>query len=425
VTGDGASEALKRSIFVDVSETLVMRGNTGIQRVVRRIVEEGAAPARAAGYNWIPVVATAPGLQRLDPTAMDVLMRPAGLAAAPGESTTRSSLATRAVRLLQTLAPGFYETLRTYRLDRAFAGLIAPQPIRVGPGDIYLVLDSFWLRSAAPRTAERLRRHGRPVVAVIYDVLALTHRDFFVGELPDLLEKQFHRMARAGTRFVSISADAAHQVHGALPAGHRHGVAHFPLGHDLASQAVATLPDPVQPISSLLVVGTLEPRKNHGVVLDAVEQLWAAGWPGTLTIIGKPGWGVEPLLDRLAAHPERNRRLIVEHAASDARLAEAYRSATATIMPSFAEGFGLPVVESMAAGVPVIASDIAVFREILGDDPLLFDPHDPDDLIRSIRHLEVDPARHRARAAAFSWPDWQDSAAALVARVIDQASGQR
>jgi len=418
------------TIYVDVSETVVTRGNTGIQRVVRRIVGEGEAAAAAAGCRWVPVVATARGLRPLSDKGREALMRSDVSGLIPALAPLAPSGGRGPTRLIKSLLAAFpqvYEAMRLRRLDQAFAGLVEPASVQIRREDIYLMLDSFWLRSAAPRAAEKLRRRGRSVVAVIYDVLALTDPQYFAGDLPTVLARQFARLVKANVAFVSISAEAARQVHERAWATWPNGageVGHFPLGHDLepsskpAPDGGAVLLD--GPL--FLVVGTLEARKNHQVVLDAFERLWATGWPGTLLIIGKPGWGTDPLLARLAAHPERGRRLLVEHAASDERLADAYRSAAATIMPSLAEGFGLPIVESMAAGVPVIASDIAVFREILGNDPLLFDPANADDLVRAVNTLLADPAAHRTRAASFRWPDWRASADALVERVLALAS---
>lgn len=128
-----------------------------------------------------------------------------------------------------------------------------------------------------------------------------------------------------------------------------------------------------------LCVGTIEPRKNHLLLL----QLWramAAQAPANalprLVLVGRRGWeneNIVDLLDRSAAL----KGLVVEAGqVGDARLASLLAHARAVLMPSFAEGFGLPVAEALAAGVPVIASDIAVLRETGGEAPDYIDPLD-------------------------------------------------
>ena len=113
------------------------------------------------------------------------------------------------------------------------------------------------------------------------------------------------------------------------------------------------------------MVGTVEIRKGHGVALEAFERLWRDGVNVDLVIVGKAGWGVEHLIRRLRAHPETGSRLHWHERANDDELLLHYANANALIAASYTEGFGLPLIEAQHFGVPIIASDIPVFREVM------------------------------------------------------------
>lgn len=119
--------------------------------------------------------------------------------------------------------------------------------------------------------------------------------------------------------------------------------------------------------SVYLAVGTIEPRKNHEYLLDAFELAWGAGSEARLCIIGRIDWKREALLKRICEHAEFGRRLFMFNEISDSGLQYAYGHAKALVFSSHDEGFGLPLVEAMQRGLPVMGSDIPVFHEIGGD----------------------------------------------------------
>jgi glycosyltransferase involved in cell wall biosynthesis len=157
-----------------------------------------------------------------------------------------------------------------------------------------------------------------------------------------------------------------------------------------------------------LSVATLEPRKGLDVLIAALA-LPAAG-DATLAIAGQPGWGGVDLVSLAGAAgiaPERLRLLGRLH---DEDLASAMQGATALVAPSRSEGFGLPVLEAFAAGVPVICSDAPALVELSGGAALVVPREDPAALAGALGSLSTDPdaaseMRERGirRAAAFSW----------------------
>lgn len=157
------------------------------------------------------------------------------------------------------------------------------------------------------------------------------------------------------------------------------------------------------------------------MVLDAFEILWRAGGQQKLLIIGKTGWNMEGFVARCLAHPMIGTRLFLASNTSDAALVEAMSRADAAIMASWLEGFGLPVVEALSTGLPVIASDIAVFREIADGAASFFASSDKDALAAAISMFETNPDEARHRARSFEWIDWDQSTAQFYEAVATVA----
>lgn len=160
-------------------------------------------------------------------------------------------------------------------------------------------------------------------------------------------------------------------------------------------------------------LGTIEPRKNHLLLLHAwralAERAPAVSHP-RLVLVGRRGWENENVVDLLDRCEALTGLVIEAGRVGDVRLAELLAGARAVLMPSFAEGFGLPVAEALAAGVPVIASDIAVLRETGGTVPDYLDPLDGPGWLRAIAdHARPDSpmrAAQLARMQGWQAPGW-------------------
>lgn len=156
--------------------------------------------------------------------------------------------------------------------------------------------------------------------------------------------------------------------------------------------------------SFLLLVGTIEPRKNVRFVLDAMRHL-----PEDLMLVlaGKGEERVTQLLSPLE-YADVRPRVIQMGFVEDALLSRLYASAYTVVYPSRYEGFGLPIVEALAAGTPVAASNLPVFREIGGDDITYFDPAEVESFIEAISTAtdvqnSTDRSRRIRRARGFDW----------------------
>jgi glycosyltransferase involved in cell wall biosynthesis len=198
----------------------------------------------------------------------------------------------------------------------------------------------------------------------------------------------------------------------------------LPLGADYPIVAPRPVPEAAHLERYLLVVGTLEPRKNQAVVLDAFERLTGEHPELGLVLVGKEGWMVDSLVHRLRHHPQRERRVLWLGGVDDAQLAWLYDHAFVTVAPSIYEGLGVPVMEALHHGCPTLASTGGAQPEAAAGVAELFDPHDTDALVALLeRHLD-DPAHHgaaRAAAAAHRGPTWADTAGAVAAAIRELA----
>lgn len=141
----------------------------------------------------------------------------------------------------------------------------------------------------------------------------------------------------------------------------------------------------------LLAVGHIEPRKNYEILIEALALLRQRGRPLSLVIVGKDGGSLAAITAKVTEHGLGD-LVTIRHDIDDAALATLYRGAIMLVFPSLYEGFGIPLIETMAAGRPLVVSDIPVFRELSQNRVPLFDPHDPTALAEAIQLVCDDPA---------------------------------
>ncbi len=251
----------------------------------------------------------------------------------------------------------------------------------------------------------------------------ITIHDLTYKRFPELLQKEtLDNLERQMTREIGL-ADAIICV---SESTRRDLLAYYQVDprrvHAIHS-GLATLekpwPVPGLPERYILFVSTIEPRKNLDVLLDAFEAI-GDQYSGDLVVAGRMGWKSEQTARRL-----RGRRIMHLDYLPPAELATVYQNAEVFVFPSIYEGFGFPLLEAMAQGVPTIAARSSSLPEIGGDATLFFDPHDARELAAALRRVTTDPvlrrdliARGRERAAHFRW----DVAAQETLRVIRSVS---
>ena len=300
-------------------------------------------------------------------------------------------------------------------------------------GDILLLPDATWTLDVFNDLATLKQRNVR-IVFFIHDLIPLTHPELCHPVHVARFEKWFRQVIEIAEYLIFNSRFTQASVQEYLsrqPDKRIIGGAVVHLGYDLSS----TVPHRDMTHLGLsnafrcgrngfLCVGTLEPRKNLDVVLDAFDRLWSDNHDISLVLIGRAGWLCESLLNRVRTHREKGVRLFWFDDVDDANLALAYQRASGLIFSSLVEGFGLPLVEALSQGLSVIASDIPVFREIAGNHARYFDPARSDVLANEVLAVLSQAPDHRTEEP-FVWPSWEDSTRELLTvlqRFVDDNS---
>jgi len=275
------------------------------------------------------------------------------------------------------------------------AGGGSPQ-VRIGGGDVLMLLDSAW--EAVERYDDSIagiRAAGGRVGAFVHDLIPLRHPQFCVDYMPGVFERWLRYVVQHCDMLVCNSRATADDLAAWISEAGAvrrplQRIGHVHLGSDLVEGADAAVSDRLAGIfdgQALLMVGTVEPRKGHDLALAAFEEAWRAGSDRRLVIVGKEGWNVAAIAGRLRNHPEAGHRLFWLESISDEELRYAYGAAAGLLQASHTEGFGLPIVEAARYGLPLLLSDIAVFREIAAAHAAYFPSGDAPALAR----LLVDP----------------------------------
>lgn len=250
-----------------------------------------------------------------------------------------------------------------------------------------------------------VRRSGVRAVYFIHDLIPVLHPEF---TRPHAVRRHLGRLrgALGNGAGVIVSSNAVAADLAAFAACDARDVPPM-LMAPIAGENFAGAPSRgVEAEPFFLCLGTIEPRKNHRLLLNGWRDL--AGRMGAATprllVVGQPGPLTGDILADLATDPVLAARVEWRESCEDAELASLMAGARALLMPSLAEGFGLPLVEALQMGTPVIASDTQIFREISRGAATLVDPRDRARWVAEIAAHAIGPRRASGR---FEAPTWQ------------------
>lgn len=266
---------------------------------------------------------------------------------------------------------------------------------------------------------------GSTVVATVHDLAFKVLPDTVNQATLDELDRNLETTLSRCSRLIAVSEATARDIREHLGIDREKiRVIHEGVDSDFPGEGHPEPPDGL-PSPYVLFVSTLEPRKNVIGVLDAMALAVERGYTGHLVLVGRWGWRTGSTRKALEASPVRDRIIHLNYV-ERRELAGLYRMADALLFPSWLEGFGLPVLEAMACGTPVITSDRSAMPEVGGPAALYIDPADPSAIASALMRVVENPEFRRTlseagrrRAASFSW----DAAAAATAQVLRQAAG--
>ncbi|WP_090697148.1 MULTISPECIES: glycosyltransferase family 1 protein [unclassified Beijerinckia] len=309
-------------------------------------------------------------------------------------------------------------TVKIYQpyIDKIYAE--SPR-VEFRPGDAFVVMGAFWSSIDYLRTLVDLRARGVLVGAYIYDLISITHPEFInKSDLNSVLDR-FGDLLSEVDFVCAISEFVAEEVRDVLRdrLGRSVPVVAVPLAHDpprsgdgqIESTFLKTLP-----AEYVLCICTIEGRKNHLLLFEVWQQLLAKYGDATppLIVVGRWGWRGEAFKKRLEETQSLSGKIIVLGNLSDAKIDYLYRHCLFTVFPSFVEGWGLPVGESLACGTPCIASNATSIPEVGGDLVRYIDPYDAQSAFAVIEKPLIDRqnlAEWRSKVASTFQPrTWID-----------------
>ncbi|NDW54606.1 glycosyltransferase family 1 protein [Aliiroseovarius sp. PrR006] len=291
--------------------------------------------------------------------------------------------------------------------------------ISSGSTEIYLSV-SGW-RLPTPWVASwLLKRPETKPVFLLHDIIPLSHPEYVRKKSRQKYKVYLERILRSGALILANSEDTKQELlkHCVSKGILAPQIETLPLGVSPSVRNRPVSPEPTAPY--FMVIGTVEPRKNHHLLIEAWKRMLkeAEGKQvPKLFIVGKLGWSGSKILNALAQEDLLQDHVVHITGASDETIALMLQRATGVLFPSFVEGYGLPLVEALGKQVPVICSDLAVFRELGGEYPRYVSPDDIEGWISAIQDLtNQSPSDRMAeieRLEGFSAYQWKDHFAQL------------
>lgn len=381
-----ATPALKQ-IFIDVSALATNKTHTGIQRVVRSVLNE-LLTSPPKGYRIEPVIATSEQLGY------------------------------------------FYARQFTCK----FMGIndsswCSNEAIEFRNGDIFLGLDLQQRVTIAQKEyLLSLKNKGVKLTYVVYDLLAVLKSEHFVDSWQDLYYEWLKAISIAD-QLLCISSSVADELYYWLNAfGTKRekpvAINWFHLGADIENSVptVGLRRNSQKILTSLrakptfIMVGTLEPRKGYKQTLEAFEKLWQHCIEVNLVFVGERGWLMDEFIELLENHQQLNSSLFWLESVSDEYLNIIYKNSACLIASSYGEGFGLPLIEAARHNLPIIARDIPVFREVAKNHALYFeDSSEPEVITKAVQKwLTLYKSNNHPKTDNMNWLTWRESTQQLL-----------
>ena len=399
-------------LLVDCSHAYRAAAQRGIDRVVTQVLTYAPGICEGRGVTFEAVAWAEDGSFRAIPPA-----------AAQRPVQRLEEVKLRTIRALERARlPLLRKVLRyPYRLlasIRTATRLRVRRKVRFEPGDVLFCPDATWaLPSGYLASLRAARAQGVRIVPLFHDLIPLSFPEHVSTEHAAMFRRWLDEILKVADHGLANSRATGDEVkEHARGLGLELEVATAYLGADFdAAAEPSEVREELRAIMAhnpFLVVGAIEPRKNHELVYRAFELLWARDSEAALCFAGVVTPPAEPLLLEVKSSQHWESRLFVIEGADDRELAYCYANAAALIAPSLAEGFDIPVVEALRRQLPVFASRTPVHEEISGESVSYFDASRPDELAELLWQFERDGTPRRD--GQFEWLGWEESVRRMV-----------
>lgn len=295
--------------------------------------------------------------------------------------------------------------------------------------DLLLILGAFWVLPNVIEQSIALKNKGVRIGVMIHDLIPITHPEFCEKDLTDTFNLYIRSVLKITDLIISISEHTQSEVRSILQKEKIRFPEMFVLKNAHTSWEPRRLSDAARPsreVASLiqtkyiLYVSTIEVRKNHTLLFQVWKQLIRefGDQVPQLVFVGRPGWRVRDLMDQINGTDYLNGRISILHDIPDIDLELLYRNAMFTTFPSFEEGWGLPVGESLTFGRPCVASTSSSIPEVGGDFADYIDPLDVNGAYPVFKRMIWDEKHLADRckniADNFKARTWKDVAAEFL-----------
>jgi glycosyltransferase involved in cell wall biosynthesis len=398
---DGALEAYRRAYALDPASraaAVELQQMDTTFRAAERLAEAQAAPAQHEAilidlsdvFFYLKHHDTLSGIQRVQMGVAEALIGLGDKAGRPvrfvvgGEALGGYvELRTGAVARLAAELANFqvsHDRLRRIMDEEELAGTA----LRIARGDVMVVLGAFWVIENAIERFVRVKQQGGRLVVLIHDLIPVTNPEYCEASLTDSFKMFCGHVLQIADLVLTVSDYSGRKVSEFLASI---GLAPPPIRTLRSAHKSLDVREAVQPsirMSGLLsrpfvlYVSTIEIRKNHTLLFRIWKELirrHGADKVPKLIWVGRQGWRVSDLMDQLESTRFLEGHIQLVHGLSDAELAMLYKAAVFTAFPSFEEGWGLPIGESLIFGTPVAASNASSIPEVAGDLVAYEDPH--------------------------------------------------
>ena len=299
---------------------------------------------------------------------------------------------------------------RSWLILNLMGRLIVDELLKPKHGEVLLHLGHSGLEK--PELGRLVQKYQLCLICMVHDLIPITHPQFcragttekHILRMRNLLAWSSGVLSNSQSTLNALTQFAEQQKLTVPPAV----VTHLPATILPKASAAPTLHTPY-----FVMLGTIEGRKNHAMTLGVWQRLITANGENTpkLVIIGQRGWACDDVLQQLDNNTRLKPYIIEINDCDDATLSTWLSHAKALLFPSHVEGYGIPLVEALSVGTPVITSDLDVFHEIAGDIPEYLNPDDAGSWLAAIEdyRLESSPKRtaQLQRLKGFEAPTWE------------------
>lgn len=440
-------------LFIDCSFIDFTVQPTGIPRVVRKYIEAGYVWGAARSIDVVPVIAIKAGLFPVRPVPgkrppestlryADAAMLDEGHGAEAAKLLREAGSSLRAA-LIATGVPGAVKDVESgvsslFSVLANEVGANGSLKIAVGTGDI-VFFPAYW-HDIDPEVLLDLHEAGAQVHILVHDILPISFERFYRTPWRDEFADNLLSVCNHADGVFAVSAYTAREV---LAFSRQYGatlddvtVAHNGYDPLIEDQDVIEAIENETYRSSFvkkksheffkkqqpyLMVGTIEPKKGHIPVIQSFERLWSNGLGRPLALVGRVGWMEDEVVTTIRKSPFFGEKLFWFTDLDDLDLHLAYRYSRALIFGSYAEGFGIPLIEAAKAQLPAICYDTEVAREVAGNTALFYSDFEAFDAHVATIECPESYTFEQAKLAEFSWPSWTETAVAVFDRLHAQS----